>query len=150
MKITIELLEEKFEEYNELYFNDKLRKPKFGLLKSFRVYGQFSFFVYDTCISSRKLSISCYYDWEEEQLRNTMVHEMIHYKLAEERKDLNATHGKEFINMAQEMNEKYGLNVPLPPMIIGKQKLKVSDDAPKRSLARFFFTKKNKDGVSYA
>ena len=40
-----------------------------------------------------------------------MAHEMIHYYLAEHQIKDDKSHGKEFMRMAQELNEKYGLNI---------------------------------------
>ena len=57
------------------------------------------------------MEISCYFDWEEDALRDVIVHEMIHYYLAYKHIDNNISHGEEFQKMAQEMNDKYGLNV---------------------------------------
>ena len=63
-----------------------------------------------------------------------MAHEMIHYYIAEHQIKDNKAHGREFMRMAQELNEKYGLHItktvdgsqiplsPLAPKVILKAK----------------------------
>ena len=76
------------------------------------------------------LEISCYYDWEEDALRDVIVHEMIHYYLAYKHFDNNITHGEEFQKMAEELNSKFGLNVTVK---IDTSKFKRAPSAPKLS-----------------
>ena len=52
-----------------------------------------------------------YYDFDDETFRNLMVHEMIHYYLAWNGVKIKTDHGKEFMAIAKELNEKYSLNV---------------------------------------
>ena len=139
MIITVDILEEKFEEYNKLYFGGRLLWPDdFYLFKSFRVYGRFSCSSHSpgSRLRNVKIGISMYYDWTEEQLRDVLVHEMLHYKLERSKNVEKKMHGPRFLKAAAEMNEKYGLNIEVHPTFKG---LKVSDAAPKRSLARLFW-----------
>ena len=113
MEITTEILQEKFEEYNNLYFNGELPLPRFGLLKSYMTCGYFSCkkIIGKRKLRGQRIDISCYYDWEEEGLRDILVHEMIHYYLAYKHIDNELTHGDAFINMANNFNEIYGMNI---------------------------------------
>ena len=113
MEITIEMIWQKFREYNRLYFNRELPMPLVQLLKSYRICGQFSC---SKIIGRRRLrgqliKISCYYNWQEDALRDVLVHEMIHYYLAYKHIDNDITHSEDFQKMAEELNSKYGLNV---------------------------------------
>ncbi len=139
MEITVDILEEKFEEYDKLYFRGRLLWPhEFYLLKSFRVYGRFSCRKHrpGSRLRNVRIGISMYYDWTEEQLRDVLVHEMLHYKLERSKNTEKKEHGPLFLKAAAELNEKYGLNITGKGIIPG---LKVSSAAPKRSLARFFW-----------
>ena len=51
------------------------------------------------------------YDFPEEDFREIMVHELIHYYIAWNGIKDNKDHGREFMRIANEINEKYGLNV---------------------------------------
>ena len=62
-------------------------------------------------LKRQQIDISCYYDWREEDLRDVLVHEMVHYYLAYKHIDNNLSHGEEFLKMSKELNDKYGLNI---------------------------------------
>jgi predicted SprT family Zn-dependent metalloprotease len=62
-------------------------------------------------IKRQIILFSEYYDFDEETFKNLMVHEMIHYYLAWNGVKTELDHGKEFMAIANELNEKYGLNV---------------------------------------
>ena len=145
MEITVEILEEKFEEYNEMYFEGRLWWPdEFRLHKSFKCFGWFKCNRHSPGSRLRNviISISSYYDWTEEHLRNILVHEMLHYKLERSKNPPKKIHGPQFLKAAAELNEKYGLNIEVHPRLYG---LKVSPSAPKHSLARFFFAPPRED-----
>ena len=54
-----------------------------------------------------------------------MVHEMIHYYIARNRIKDNKAHGKQFMKMAEEYNQKYGLSIKVTidvsPFLINKE-----------------------------
>ncbi len=140
MIITTDILAERFEEYNKLYFNDELPTPDFYLLKSYSKLGMFRFIE----IRSRrkikyvKILISCYYDWTEKQLRSVLVHEMIHYYV--EYKHFHngqPHHGELFTNKMNELNKKYHLNIEV---VYDIYKLKVAKGAPILPRIGAFFT----------
>ena len=113
MIVTEEIIADKFAEYNKLYYDYELPTPDFGLLNSYRMCGQFSCnkIIGKRYLRKPKIEVSVYYDWKEEDLRNIIVHEMIHYYLAYKHIDNYITHGEAFCTMAQEFNDKYGLNI---------------------------------------
>ncbi len=138
MELNEEILKEKFKEYNEMYFSGKLPTPKFTFHRSFRVYGYF------TCrhhapgsrVINPVISISSYYDFNEEYLRDTLVHEMIHFKLERKKQPPKKPHGEEFLAEVARINETYGLNITVHSKYKGIQ---ISKTAPKHSLARWFW-----------
>lgn len=127
MIITTDILAERFEEYNKLYFDDELPTPDFFLLKSYSKLGMFRFIEIPSRrkIKYVKILISCYYDWTEGQLRSVLVHEMIHYYV--ERKYFHngqPQHGELFTNKMNELNEKYDLNIAVVTDIISSRWLR--------------------------
>lgn len=63
-------------------------------------------------IRKRCIWFSDFYDFTEQQLVETMVHEMIHYYLIYNHLQKSEDgHGEEFQALAKEMKEKYGLNI---------------------------------------
>ena len=139
MEVTIELLEQKFSEYNELYFDGKLQTPNFELHKSFKVYGTFKCGLHapGTQFRNPVISISKYYDYTEEQLRDILCHEMLHEKLERSRKEDEDVHGERFLKEAERLNETYGMHITPNPYFVGVKK---SKNAPRFSLARLFWS----------
>ena len=103
------------------FFNNELPDPKFCIIHSKNVLAKFN------CRKAKKtdqkkgkkwkplaykcISISDCFDFDRETFINIMAHEMIHYYLSEHQIKDDKSHGKEFMRMAQELNEKYGLNI---------------------------------------
>jgi len=101
-----------FTEYNKNYFGNILPYPEFKIRKSYLTFGYFSCdYNPDYSMYNCLLEISNRYNYTEEQLRDIMVHEMIHYYLAYTGKDIKMEHGEEFKKMANKLNRKYGLNI---------------------------------------
>ena len=127
MKVTIGLLEGRFEEYNEKYFNCALKYPQLKLLKSYTTLGMFScrrMTKSNRKLSGAKIEISCYIDWEEAELRDVMVHEMIHYYLAYMHIDTEITHCEAFLEMAERLNREHSLNIRVKPDASNYKRLK--------------------------
>lgn len=116
MRVTTDYIERKFKEFNSLMFGGKLKLPVIRLSKarSFlgqvkripktRFFGLYICFEYQLVISNRVV-------FSEQQLEDTIIHEMIHYYILS--KDIADTspHGKVFQKMMKEINEKYGRHV---------------------------------------
>ena len=103
-----------FDECNLKYFNHSLPRPKYGLMRKKTILAGFQYSKdkgKKHPIKWQKILFSECYDYTEEEFRNLMVHEMIHYYIAWNNIKDNKTHGNEFMKMAEEMNVKYGLNI---------------------------------------
>ena len=131
----------KFSECNRKYFGHSLPTPKYGVIHKFNTLALFE------CIKSKKnaknpiefqkISVTDFYDFDEDVFTNLVVHEMIHYYIAWNRIKDNKTHGREFMRIANELNEKYGLNVSIK---IDASSFKRTEKAPKRTgLFKFLF-----------
>ena len=104
-----------FSECNRKFFNHELPNPKFGLMNKLHVLARFKF-LKDKNNNKKPLKVkeiifSDCYDFNEEDFINLMVHEMIHYYIAWNRIKDNSEHGKVFMSIANDLNDKYGLNV---------------------------------------
>jgi hypothetical protein len=101
-----------FYEYNNKYFGGSLPDPKLKIRHSYRILGYFSCSVnYDGTIFNECIELSDNYDYTEKQLRDILVHEMIHYYLAYFGIDVKCKHGNEFMKKASELNSMYGMNI---------------------------------------
>ena len=111
MKPTIEYLRENFDKFNVMYFNGTLKTPAFELFKSKRIFGQCA---WETSwwVTSYKIRISTYYDREEKNVLNTLIHEMIHLYIRQNNiKDTRAHHGRVFHSIANRINAEGGWHI---------------------------------------
>lgn len=103
-----------FKECNKLYFNSSLPMPEFGTINKLNTLAKF---VYNKNkkgkypIKWQSIKFSDCYDYTEEDFIDIMVHEMIHYYIALNGIKDNKDHGKNFMKIANELNEKYNLNI---------------------------------------
>lgn len=112
MIVNEQMLEQMFRECNREYFDHSLPMPRFVIIHRFFKYGQFSCMLDDNNMTyDEEIQISDVFDYTESNLRDIMVHEMIHYHLVFEGIDLKCSHGKRFKKMAKEFNALYGLNI---------------------------------------
>lgn len=120
-----------FDTCNMEYFEGKLLFPQFGLLHSYRTCGYFQYTKggwFDKTLYDPKISITDYYVFTEEQFTDIMCHEMIHYYLAYFGFDRGCHHGKKFKEMAEHLNQTYGLHIT-PYLDLSKYKKR--EDSPK-------------------
>ena len=109
---TVEILTEKFKEYNKLYFDGKLPMPRLEIMHTYKISGHFIFTpVKKGRIKYKKIYITDNFDFTEETFRDILVHEMIHYYIAYNKIEDNDDHGVEFMKIADELNKKYGLGI---------------------------------------
>ncbi len=113
MDITKKILEEKFKEYNSLYFNNKLTKPKFFFFNDKRNYGRILLGSRNGKIPT-EIWISKILNVNEEILKDTLLHEMIHQYVYERLYGLKyqlITHGIKFRYVCWKLNRKYKIKI---------------------------------------
>lgn len=76
MKITKNILKEKFEEYNIKYFNSILPKCELSVCK-LQCFGQYTRM--KTKRNRNRIWITTDVDWTEETFKDVLIHEMIHH-----------------------------------------------------------------------
>jgi hypothetical protein len=106
-----------FLECNEKYFNNSLPTPSLKTFNEINVIGRFEYFNNKKStkkpITGQTIFMSDCFIYPKKDFVDTMVHEMIHYYLAWNKIKDNETHGNEFMKMANNMNERYGLNIAI-------------------------------------
>ena len=100
-----------FRQYNTNYFNGVLPMPRIEIIHSFKYFGYFYSDICNNTTVNPVIQISDNWEYEEYQLKDIMVHEMIHYYLAYVGKDITGSHGYEFYRMSNDFNMKYGLYI---------------------------------------
>ena len=109
VKVTRYILEDLFDEYNKLYFEGKLVKPQLATYLGESTMGIFN-------VSERhgkvrtKIMIARNVLYTQEDLRDVLIHEMIHlYVYQEIGHDYG--HKKPFLDKMNELNTLYGLDI---------------------------------------
>lgn len=106
-------LEHLFNTYNEEYFNGVLPIPEFKVIHKKNTFGKFECRVGWRSISRPVIMVTDKYNFTEDQLRDILLHEMIHYYLAYTRKDRIVTHGKAFKEMMNDFNLNEGFDIQI-------------------------------------
>lgn len=111
MELTINFIEENFNKFNALYFNNELEKPSFKIINTKTVLGRMCYITreYTKKIFFR-LEISRYYKRDEYEYLNTILHEMIHQYIKQKRMLDTSVHGRLFHNIAERIN-RCGWNI---------------------------------------
>lgn len=107
MKITKEYIKTKFKEYNEMYFEKKLPIPSFSTFIGINNVG--ICFFNPNNQKQNKISIARNVNWNEENLKNVILHEMIHYYLGITEGKCDSKHKKSFNKMILFFKEKYNI-----------------------------------------
>ncbi len=113
MKITKELIKNKFIEYNALYFNNELPVCKFSAYDTIDELGLYTH--NKIWIAKKPKNISSTAKWTEELFKNTLIHEMIHHYVSTigNKKTFLSPHGLKFRLKCWELKRKYGINIEI-------------------------------------
>ena len=113
MKITNEDLKVRFDEYNQLYFDGKLKSAKMGFLsKSFKtIVGIFEFGIdKKRRVKDPSIKISKRIVDDEEKLKSVLLHEMAHFSVTQKYKN-NKKHGIAYIKECKRIESQYNVKV---------------------------------------
>ena len=116
-----------FRQFNQNYFGNLLPMPYIKIRHSVNTLGYFSYMQNEMSGTTETLEISDFYAYTSNQLRDIVVHEMIHYYLYYIGEDIRLKHGKSFKRMARQLNQTYGLHVT---STIDLTRMKPRPDAP--------------------
>ena len=113
MKITKEDLKVRFDEYNRLYFDGKLKSAKMDFLsKSFKtIVGIFEFEVdKNRRVKNPSIKISKRIVDDEEMLKRVLLHEMAHFSVTQKYKK-NKKHGIAYIKECKRLESQYNVKI---------------------------------------
>ena len=113
MTMTKEVLRLRFDEYNRMYFDGKLKRAKMGFLsKSFKtIVGIFEFEIDNNRrVKNPSIKISKRIDWDEEKLKSVLLHEMAHLSVTQKYKK-GKKHGIAFIKECKRIESRYNVKV---------------------------------------
>lgn len=118
MTPTLQYVQDKFREYNQLYFKGSLPKLPIELSNAKGFIGvckykkrrleDGSIELYDF-----RLSINTRIDLPEDEIQDTIIHEMIHYFIGLNRLEDSSSHGPMFQHLMKTINEQYGRHITI-------------------------------------
>lgn len=111
MVLTIDFIARSFSKFNDEYFDGRLKTPVFEIMHTKRLLGQCKWDNRGSKRMNYRIRISDYYQRDEKQYQNTILHEMIHLFMRQnDIKDTRTHHGQVFYRYADFINE-YGWNI---------------------------------------
>lgn len=136
MRATVQYIEEKFREFNAQMFQGKLppipiqlsrAKTYLGACtykKRRKLFGKTEYYDF-------KLRISTFLDLSQEELDDTIIHEMIHYHIAVNHLQDTSIHGQLFCQIMQEINERHGRHITISHKTTKEEREQALDQAPR-------------------
>ena len=118
MMLTLEFLNQKFDELNELCFGGALPKVSIRLSKARTYLGQLGFkrkrpLFGKTQYYDFVLRISTRLEQTEEEIIDTLLHEMIHLYIASHQLKDSSSHGPVFRQMMNDLNQRFGRHITI-------------------------------------
>jgi len=110
MTPTVELITQKFDHFNSLYFGGKLPRPDIKLSRARTFVGMMT---YKRTHRDFCLRVSTMFDLEEEEMEDVVIHEMIHFYIAYFRLRDTSSHGQIFRKMMGEINSLHHRHVTI-------------------------------------
>lgn len=115
-RLTIAWLESRFRLFNREFFDDKLPVPRLQVSHARTRLGmmthKYSYVNGSVVFYAYTIRLSNYYDMDEKELEDVLLHEMIHYYIAYNRIRDTSAHGIMFRNKMEEINAK-GHNIAI-------------------------------------
>ncbi len=116
MTITLSYLRNRFELFNEQYFGNMLPVPQLKVGNARTQLGSLRYrkerrLLGRTRFTDFTLTISAFYDLPQEEIDDTIIHEMIHLLIASQNVKDDSPHGRLFRQKMNELNGKYGRHI---------------------------------------
>ncbi len=136
MKPTVEYLESKFDEFNALMFEGSLPRIPITLGNAATYIGQCTFRTRRKLFGGTehygfRLRFSKRFDLPEQEVEDTVIHEMIHYYIRLNGMRDTSAHGKLFRQMMDNINRRFGRHVTISHRTTREQREAALDKRPK-------------------
>ncbi len=149
MICSLKYLREKYEEFNKLCFGGRLPVPVMRIGNAGKALGSVRYEPFRTpagriCCRNIKLTISARYDLPQQELDDTILHEMIHLYLIYNNVEDDATHGHAFRRIMNDLNRRFSRHIT----VSAKGELRQSDNAASQNVILITEMKNGLFGIS--
>ena len=132
MKADRQYIERKFEEFNRQMFAGKLPPIPIELSDAKTFLGQCVFKIRRTLFGKTekydfRLRINTRIDLPEQDIEDTIIHEMIHYYIGYHRLEDTSPHGRLFRQMMSDINRRFGRSITISHRMTDRQTAQVAD-----------------------
>ena len=118
MMVTVEFLNQKFAEMNGLCFGGELPMVSIRLSKARTYLGQLGYKRKRTLLGKQRyydfvIRISTHLEQTDEEITDTLLHEMIHLYIASHQLKDTSTHGQLFRKMMTDLNKRFNRHITI-------------------------------------
>jgi len=136
MKATLPYITSKFKEFNDLIFEGKLSTPPIRVSCARKTLGKIRYTKRSSLFgrehySDIQLLISNYFDLDEKELEDTIIHEMIHYYIVSNNIHDTSSHGTIFKEMMSSINSRFGRHITISHKLKNEERDEKVDSRPK-------------------
>lgn len=152
MKATIPYIERKFEEFNRQMFEGQLPRLPIELSNAKTFLG--------ACVYKKrrtkegkverydfKLRISARFDLPEQEIEDTIIHEMIHYFIGVKQLEDTRTHGPLFRQLMNSINTRFGRHITVSHKSTKEQREQLVDTRPRWHVVALVHFQDGKTGI---
>ncbi|MBP5348333.1 MAG: SprT-like domain-containing protein [Bacteroidaceae bacterium] len=152
MKADIAYVQEKFREFNRLMFGGKLPEPPMTITNAKTYFGVCAFHKHRKWngrleYSDFKIRISRRFDLLQEEIDDTIIHEMIHYWIGLFSPADMPGHSPLFRKMMKEINQRFDRNIRVSHRLSAEQLEQTIDNRPKKHVVARVMLKDGRIGI---
>ena len=152
MKPTVPYIEAKFDEFNALMFGGKLPKIPVALSHAASYVGLCTYKTRRRLLGKPepydfKLRISTRFDLPEQEVEDTIIHEMIHYYIRLNGIKDTSAHGKAFRQMMTDINRTHGRHITVSHRTTKEQREAAVSSRPRPRVAAIVSFKDGRQGL---
>lgn len=149
---TIEYVQQRFREFNVTMFDGRLPEPPISITNAKTYLGVCAFRKHRKWhgrleYSDFKIRISRRFDLSQEEIDDTIIHEMIHYYIGLFSPADMPGHSALFRRMMADINTRYGRHISVSHRLTQEQQEQATDNRPKKHIVAKVVLKDGRTGI---
>jgi len=149
---TVEYVQQRFREFNVMMFDGRLPEPLISISNAKTYFGVCAFRKHRKWhgkleYSDFKLRISRRFDMSQDEIDDTIIHEMIHYYIGLFSPAHMPGHSPLFRRMMADINTRYGRHISVSHRLTPDQQEQAIDNRPKKHIVAKVVLKDGRTGI---